>query len=285
MIVDAEATLRAIAMGRRVGWPGLMLERTETRFGVKLDFLLTADSTYGSAESLASARQTERDHRRSFLLFDKSNRTDGALSPRRLRLRSPTRPLHVPRRQGTGPTSAHLRNPHEAASRPRDKASYRASNLDCEVCELKAQCQRLNVVARKIPRICTRTLETSLGALAATLEYRGRLSASKEKSRCYSPPPLPILRLARLVPMGSEWGKRRVPPRRNCTSNLEAPSPCLRPTNRGSGNAGRVTPPLSGHKRYHPKFPNRSCPNRKLLAKSHTFSTISAKSGHPQVAL
>src|ERR1700733_2906208 len=64
-----------------------------------------------------------------------------------------------------------------------------------------------------------------------------------------------------------------IPPRRNRTES-EAPRP-LETDQQRSGNAGRVTPPFrpQGH---HPKFPNRSCPNRKL-AKSHTFSTISAR--------
>jgi Transposase DDE domain len=50
VIVDVEAT-RAIRQAE-VGAARTMLERTETRFGVKPDSL-TADSAYGSAESLA----------------------------------------------------------------------------------------------------------------------------------------------------------------------------------------------------------------------------------------
>jgi hypothetical protein len=54
VVVDVEAT-RAIRQAE-VGAARAMLERTETRFGVKPDSL-TADSAYGSAESLGLARR------------------------------------------------------------------------------------------------------------------------------------------------------------------------------------------------------------------------------------
>jgi hypothetical protein len=55
-----------------------MLERTETRFGIKPAFL-TADSAYGSAESLAWLVKQKKitPH---IPVFDKSNRTDGTFS-------------------------------------------------------------------------------------------------------------------------------------------------------------------------------------------------------------
>jgi transposase len=56
------------------------------------------------------ARQTEGDHAAHSCL--RQVQSDGRhVLPRRLRLRSRARPLHVPCRQGTGPVSAHLRNP------------------------------------------------------------------------------------------------------------------------------------------------------------------------------
>jgi transposase len=76
VIVDVEAT-RAIRQAE-VGAARTMLERTETRFGMKPAFL-TADSAYGSAESLAwlVKQQKITPH---IPVFDKSNRTDGTFS-------------------------------------------------------------------------------------------------------------------------------------------------------------------------------------------------------------
>ena len=76
VIVDVEAT-RAIRQAE-VGAARTMLERTETRFGIKPTFL-AADSAYGSAESLAwlVKRKEIAPH---IPVFDKSNRTDGTFS-------------------------------------------------------------------------------------------------------------------------------------------------------------------------------------------------------------
>ena len=76
VIVDVEAT-RAIRQAE-VGAAQTMLERTETRFGVKPDSL-AADSAYGSAESLAWLVK-QKDITPLIPVFDKSNRTDGTFS-------------------------------------------------------------------------------------------------------------------------------------------------------------------------------------------------------------
>jgi hypothetical protein len=55
-----------------------MLERTETRFGMRPDSL-TADSAYGSAESLAWLVK-QKGITPLIPVFDKSNRTDGTFS-------------------------------------------------------------------------------------------------------------------------------------------------------------------------------------------------------------
>ena len=55
-----------------------MLERTEIRFGIK-PVSLTADSAYGSADSLAWLVK-EKDIAPHIPVFDKSNRTDGTFS-------------------------------------------------------------------------------------------------------------------------------------------------------------------------------------------------------------
>jgi transposase len=72
VIVDVEAT-RAIRQAE-VGAARTMLERTETRFGIK-PVSLTADSACGSADSLAWLVK-EKDIAPHISLFDKSNRTD-----------------------------------------------------------------------------------------------------------------------------------------------------------------------------------------------------------------
>ena len=76
VIVDVEAT-RAIRQAE-VGAARTMLERTETRFGMK-PASLTADSAYGSADSLAWLVK-EKDINPHIPVFDKSNRTDGTFS-------------------------------------------------------------------------------------------------------------------------------------------------------------------------------------------------------------
>jgi hypothetical protein len=76
VIVDVEAT-RAIRQAE-VGAARTILERTETRFGMRPAFL-TADSTYGSADSLAWLVK-EKDIAAHIPVFDKSNRTDGTFS-------------------------------------------------------------------------------------------------------------------------------------------------------------------------------------------------------------
>jgi hypothetical protein len=55
-----------------------MLERTETRFGMK-PASLAADSAYGSAESLAWLVK-QKEIAPHIPVFDKSNRTDGTFS-------------------------------------------------------------------------------------------------------------------------------------------------------------------------------------------------------------
>src|ERR1700733_7510422 len=115
--------------------------------------------------------------------------------PRRLRLRSPTRPLHVPRRQGTGPVSAHLRNPTKRRH-SRGTRLYRASKLDCDACKLKAQCCP-NAVARKIPRDLHEDARDVARALASTPEYEAACRRRKKIEMLFAHLK-PILRLARL---------------------------------------------------------------------------------------
>jgi hypothetical protein len=80
VILDVEAT-RAIRQAE-VGAARTMIDRTEERFGIKPDYL-AADSAYGSAANLGWLVK-EREISPHIPVFDKSNRTDGTFSARRL---------------------------------------------------------------------------------------------------------------------------------------------------------------------------------------------------------
>ncbi len=140
------------------------------------------------------ARQTEGDHATHSCL--RQVQSDGRhVLPRRLPLRSRTRPLHVPCRQGTGPVSAHLRNPRSGVTAEGTRL-YRASKLDCDVCQLKAQCCP-NAVARKIPRDLHEDARDVARALAATPEYEAACRLRKKVEMLFAHLKR-ILRLARL---------------------------------------------------------------------------------------
>jgi transposase len=80
VIVDVEAIRQA-----EVGAARTMLERTEDRFGLKPDYL-TADSAYGSAESLAWLVKHSSNRRRSHRTFPSSTSPPGRTG----RFRAPT---------------------------------------------------------------------------------------------------------------------------------------------------------------------------------------------------
>ena len=174
VIVDVEAT-RAIRQAE-VGAARTMLERTEDRFGLKPDYL-TADSAYGSAESLAWLVKQKKitPH---IPVFDKSTRTDGTFSradftfdPERDRYTCPAgkelvqfrRTYAIPR---TGITAEGTR-------------LYRASKRDCDVCDLKSRCCP-NAAARKIPRDLNENARDVARALASTPEYEAACRRRKK---------------------------------------------------------------------------------------------------------
>ena len=134
VIVDVEAT-RAIRQAE-VGAARTMLERTETRFGIK-PVSLTADSAYGSADSLAWLVK-EKDIAPHIPVFDKSNRTDGTFSRADFA-------FDAERDRYTCPAGKELVQFRRTYAIPRSGVTaegtrlYRASKLDCDVCELKAQ--------------------------------------------------------------------------------------------------------------------------------------------------
>jgi transposase len=165
VIVDVEAT-RAIRQAE-VGAARTMLERTETRFGIKPTFL-AADSAYGSAESLAwlVKRKEIAPH---IPVFDKSNRTDGTFSRADF-------VFDVERDRYTCPAGKELVQFRRTYAIPRSGVTaegtrlYRASKLDCDVCKLKAQCCP-NALARKIPRDLDEDARDVARAHAATPQY------------------------------------------------------------------------------------------------------------------
>jgi hypothetical protein len=128
VIVDVEAT-RAIRQAE-VGAARTMLERTETRFDIKPAFL-TADSAYGSAESLAWLVKQKKitPH---IPVFDKSNRTDGTFSRADFA-------FDAERDRYTCPAGKELVQFRRTYAIPRSGVTaegtrlYRASKLDCDL--------------------------------------------------------------------------------------------------------------------------------------------------------
>ncbi len=144
-----------------------MLERTETRFGMR-PASLAADSAYGSAESLAWLVK-QKGIVPHIPVFDKSNRTDGTFSRADFKF-DPERDRY------TCPAGKELVQFRRTYATPRSGITAegtricRASKLDCDLCELKAQCCP-NDVARKIPRDLHEDARDVARALAATPQY------------------------------------------------------------------------------------------------------------------
>jgi len=176
VIVDVEAT-RAIRQAE-VGAARTMLERTETRFGMK-PLSLTADSAYGSADSLAwLVKETDGTFSRADFAFDPER--DRYMCPAGKELVQFRRTYATPR---SGVTAE-------------GTTLYRASKLDCDVCELKQHCC-LNAVARKIPRDLQEDARDVTRALALTPEYETACRRRKKVALQFAHLKR-ILRLARL---------------------------------------------------------------------------------------
>jgi hypothetical protein len=168
VIVDVEAT-RAIRQAE-VGAARTMLERTEDRFGLKPDYL-TADSAYGSAESLAWLVKQKKitPH---IPVFDKSTRTDGTFSRADFTF-DPERDRY------TCPAGKELVQFRRTYATPRTGILYRASKRDCDVCDLKSRCCP-NAAARKIPRDLHEDTRDVARALASTPEYEAACRRRKK---------------------------------------------------------------------------------------------------------
>ena len=165
VIVDVEAT-RAIRQAE-VGAARTMLERTETRFGIKPTFWPpTAPMARRKAWlGWSNARRSRHTFRSSTNQIEPMARSPW----RRFRLRRRTRSLHLPRGQRTGSVPMHIRH-SQKRRHSRGHKTYRASKLDCDVCKLKAQCCP-NALARKIPRDLDEDARDVARALATTPQY------------------------------------------------------------------------------------------------------------------
>ncbi|MGH6937283.1 MAG: transposase [Methylocella sp.] len=191
VIVDVEAT-RAVRQAE-VGAARTMLERTEDRFGLKPDYL-TADSAYGSAESLAWLVKQKKitPH---IPVFDKSTRTDGTFSRADFTF-DPEGDRY------TCPAGKELVQFRRTYATPRTGITaegtrlYRASKKDCDVCELKSRCCP-NAVARKIPRDLHEDARDVARALASTPEYEAACRRRKKVEMLFAHLKR-ILRLGRL---------------------------------------------------------------------------------------
>lgn len=206
VIVDVEAT-RAIRQAE-VGAARTMLERTEDRFGLKPDYL-TADSAYGSAESLAWLVKQKKitPH---IPVFDKSTRTDGTFSRADF-------PFDPEGDRYTCPAGKELVQFRRTYATPRTGITaegtrlYRASKKDCDVCELKAHCCP-NAVARKIPRDLHEDARDVARALASTPGYEAACRRRKKGRDAVCPPQANPPTWA-LAAAGAMRRQRRIPPR------------------------------------------------------------------------
>lgn len=191
VIVDVEAT-RAIRQAE-VGAARTMIERTEDRFGLRPGYL-TADSAYGSAESLAWLVK-QKQITPHIPVFDKSNRTDGTFS----------RAEFVFDPEGdryTCPAGKKLVQFRRIYATPRTGITsdgtrlYRASKKDCDTCDLKMRCCP-NTPARKIPRDLHEDARDVARALALTPEYEKACRRRKKVEMLFAHLKR-ILRLGRL---------------------------------------------------------------------------------------
>ena len=155
IIMDVEAS-RAIRQAE-VGASRTMIERTETRFGIKPDWL-AADTAYGSAANLEWLVNTKgiAPH---VPVIDKSKREDGTLS-RQDFIYDKERDIYTCPAGNTLKTSG---TPVNGGT----TLLYRASTYDCGRCPLKSRCCK-NSPQRKVPRDINEDARDVARAIART---------------------------------------------------------------------------------------------------------------------
>jgi transposase len=146
VIIDVEASTAVrqaeVTAARR------MVERSHDRFGIWPRKLI-ADTGYGSAEMLAWLVH-ERDIEPHIPVFDKSDRSDGTFSRSDFTYDGKVDTYTCP--AGKLLKRRQRRHDDRPDVIPADGfLRYRASKIDCDACDLKAQCCP-NAEARKIPR-------------------------------------------------------------------------------------------------------------------------------------
>ncbi len=144
-----------------------MLERTETRFGIK-PALLAADSAYGSAESLAwLVKRKEIGH----TFRSSTNQIGPTTSSPAPTLPSTPNATVTPARRPKSWSNSDVPTPFpEAASQPRTQDHIAPANRTATPCRLKAQCCP-NAVSRKILRDLHEDARDLARALTATPQY------------------------------------------------------------------------------------------------------------------
>lgn len=162
VIVDVEAS-RAIRTAE-VGVARTMIERAETRFGLKPE-RLAADTAYGSASMLAWLVK-EKGIAPHIPVIDKSERKDGALARQDFHF-DQARNIYLCPQGKTLTTTGRV---HDGRS-----LLYRASKLDCDGCALKQTCCP-NTPSRKVPRDIDEDARDVARALAGSEAF--------EQSRC-----------------------------------------------------------------------------------------------------
>jgi hypothetical protein len=191
VIVDVEAT-RAIRQAE-VGAARTMLERTEERFGLKPGYL-TADTAYGSADSLAWLVK-QKQITPHIPVLDHSARTDGTFSRSDFTF-DPDADRYV------CPAGKELVQFRRTYATPRTGVHadgmrrYGASKKDCDICDLKARCCP-NMAARRIPRDVDEDARDVARALVGTPEYEAACRRRKKVEMLFAHLKR-ILRLGRL---------------------------------------------------------------------------------------
>ena len=157
VIMDVEAS-RAIRQAE-VGAAKTMIERTETRFGLKPE-RLAADTAYGSAANL-DWLVNEKQIAPHIPVIDKSKRDDGTFSREDFTF-DKARDVYICPEGKMLTTTGKVVND--------DLLLYRASKLDCDACPFKMRCCPKEP-ARKIPRNIHESARDVARALAGTQAF------------------------------------------------------------------------------------------------------------------
>ncbi|KRR04373.1 hypothetical protein CP49_21560 [Bradyrhizobium valentinum] len=171
VIVDVEAS-RCIRQAE-VGAAKTMIQRTEERFGLKAERLV-GDTAYGAAPMLNWLVE-EKGIAPHIPVFDKSKRDDGTFSRSDFQYDRTNDVYHCPGGKQLG-TSGTV---HDGKT-----LLYRASKLDCDVCQLKPKC------CPKTHRARSRATSMSAPGMLPVRSPVPRASSSRgrsaRKSRCGS---------------------------------------------------------------------------------------------------